>query len=331
MEDKKTDLTVAICVYNGEKYVLETLQSLAAQTYKNFSLLIIDDGSTDHTVSIIEKGLKKFNFLSSRIIQLEHNSGQAAARNVALQNVSTKYMTFFDADDVAEPEMLEKMYNRLTADKNVVAVGCFTSMIDSNGNPMPGGIRLGPIEKEDSLSRAKAGKLFFLSSSSAFVVAEVKRIGGYLQKGFPDGKVRYADYCEDCDLWTRLSDLYAEGKYLIVIPEKLYRYRKHEHSSSNDNSAMLLRMKHIKENVKRRRSGRPELTFIEFEQTLTPKERQKIKKEAEASMLVRKAGFALHNRRLLHAVGYMLQASIKSPSYVCDKVNSYRKRSEKKK
>ena len=329
MEDKDIDLTIAICVYNGEKYVLETLRSLAAQTYRNFELLIIDDGSSDHTVDVIKNELKYLTFISSRIIRLTRNSGQAVARNTALQNAQTKYMLFFDADDIAEPEMVEKMYVRVKEDPNIAAVGCFTSMIDCDGNLMPGGIRLGSIEKEDALSRAKAGKLFFLSAA-LFVVEDVKRVGGFSEKGFPKGKIRYADYCEDCDLWTRLSDLYVEGKYLIVIPEKLYRYRKHDKSSSNNNYAMLLRMRHIKENVSRRRSKRPELTFIEFEQTLSLKEKRKLKQEAEASTLVRKAGFALHNKRFLHALGYVLQACVKSPSYVWDKVYSYRKRRGKK-
>lgn len=330
MENINIDLTVAICVYNGEKYILETLESLAAQTYKNFGLLIIDDGSTDHTDEILKKELKRLGFLSSKIIRLEHNSGQAVARNTALQHVHTKYMLFFDADDIAEPEMIKKLHDRAQEDPDISAVGCYTSMIDNDGNPMPGGIRLGSIEKEDALTRAKAGKLFFLSSS-LFVVADVKRVGGFSEEGFPKGKIRYADYCEDCDLWTRLSDLYTEGKYLIVIPEKLYRYRKHGKSSSNNNYAMLLRMKHIKENVKRRRSDRPELTFVEFEQTLSLKKKKKLKREAEASVLVRKTGFALHKKQFPHAVGYALQACIKSPSYVWDKVYSYRKRRGKKK
>lgn len=94
MEDKDIDLTIAICVYNGEKYVLETLRSLAAQTYRNFELLIIDDGSSDHTVDVIKNELKYLTFISSRIIRLTRNSGQAVARNTALQNAQTKYMLF---------------------------------------------------------------------------------------------------------------------------------------------------------------------------------------------------------------------------------------------
>ena len=330
MEDRDVDLTVAICVYNGEKYVLETLKSLAVQTYKNFNLLIVDDGSTDHTVKILENELKHLVFLNSRIVCLEHNSGQAKARNTALQNVHTKYMLFFDADDIAEPEMIKKLHDRMIKDSNIVAVGCFATMIDSNGNSMPGGIRLGATEKVEALIRAREGKLFFMSSSM-FVVSEVKKIGGFSEKGFPSGKIRYADYCEDCDLWTRLSDLYTEGKYLIVIPEKLYQYRKHEKSSSNNNYAMLLRMKHIKENVRRRRSGSPELTFIEFEAALPLKEKEKLKKEAESSVLVRKAGFALHNKRFLRFIWYTVHACIIKPSYVWNKVYSYGKRRRKKK
>lgn len=53
-------------------------------------------------------------------------------------------------------------------------------------------------------------------------------VGGYIIDGFPSGKPRYQDYCEDLDLWTRMSDLYIEGKAIVVIPETLCLYRKGE-------------------------------------------------------------------------------------------------------
>ena len=69
-------------------------------------------------------------------------------------------------------------------------------------------------------------KLIFMASTSIYNREIALLVGGHSIKGFPEGKPRYQDLCEDLDLWTRMSDLYKEKKAIIVLPEVLYQYRK---------------------------------------------------------------------------------------------------------
>ena len=144
-------------------------------------------------------------------------------------------------------------------------------------------------------------------------------VGGHNIVGFPDGKPRYQDLCEDLDLWTRMSDLYVDGYAIIVIPEVLYQYRKGDGMSA-DSFNMLLRMRHIKSNLKRRRRGEPELSFIDFQNSLSDAELSKLKNEARSANSFRNAYYYLKKGKLLSAVKNMFVAFVSNPKYVIDKV-----------
>ena len=140
MRNDNFDLTVVICVYNGERYIGETLNSLYKQTFKNFDLLIIDDCSTDATVPIVRAFLEKHDWLNSKIISLPENVGLARARKYSEQTVQTELVIFFDADDVASPKMLEKLYSVLGREPNCMGVSCYCEYIDPTSNLIGGGI-----------------------------------------------------------------------------------------------------------------------------------------------------------------------------------------------
>jgi teichuronic acid biosynthesis glycosyltransferase TuaG len=92
--------------YNSENYIEETLQSIIAQSYKNWELLIVDDCSTDKSLDIIEKyalGDKRI-----KIFRLKENSGAAIARNKAIEEANGSFIAFLDSDDLWMPEKLEK-------------------------------------------------------------------------------------------------------------------------------------------------------------------------------------------------------------------------------
>ena len=145
-------------------------------------------------------------------------------------------------------------------------------------------------------------------------------VGGHCIDGFPEGKPRYRDFCEDLDLWTRMSDLYVDHKAIIVIPEILCGYRKHQQAMSTNSEGMILRIRHIKNNVKRRRSGLADLTFIEFIQQLSQEEKKKIKKEAKSADAFRKAYWQIKRFHLISGM-YNLFTSIRyNPSHLIDKI-----------
>ena len=92
--------------YNAEKYIDVAIKSVLEQTYDEWILYVIDDGSSDNTVGVIEK----FSSIEGRIrlIQLNENKGIANARNIALEQINSKFIAFLDSDDYWHPEKLEK-------------------------------------------------------------------------------------------------------------------------------------------------------------------------------------------------------------------------------
>lgn len=116
--------------YNTEKFIKETIQSVLNQTYQNWELILVDDASTDQTVSIIEEFAQKENRI--KLFRLEKNSGNGFARNVALEKATGKYISYLDADDLWFPEKLEKQIQFLK-NHNLHFTFSFYDSIDEEG------------------------------------------------------------------------------------------------------------------------------------------------------------------------------------------------------
>lgn len=306
-------------MYNAEKYIKETLECIIAQTMQDFHLLIINDCSTDKSVAAVEA----FFALHPRqfeIVTLEQNSGLCVGRRFAEEHATTKYIMFVDADDCIKPNYIEKLYGTIKADNGLIAVGCYAEYMDSKGDKMKGGIYLGETTKEGFYEKAAKEKLIFMLTSAVYDREVALSVGGHNITGFPAGKPRYQDLCEDLDLWTRMSDLYKEGKAIIVIPETLYRYRKHESAISANSIGMILRMRHIKKNLKLRRRGEKELTFIEFRDSLSSDELKKLEKDAIAADALRQSYYALKKGRIFTFIGKLTSSIYNNPSYIIDKI-----------
>lgn len=313
-----TDLTLAICMYNAEKYIKETLASVAAQTVQDFHLLIVNDCSTDGSVAAVEE----FFALHPRqheIVNLPVNGGLSAGRRYVEMHATTKYIMFVDADDCPYPRLVEKLYGRISSDSDLMAVGCHLEYMDSNGGNIKGGIYLGETTKEGFYEKAAKEKLIFMQPTAIYDREAALSVGGHNITGFPEGKPRYQDLCEDLDLWTRMSDLYKEGKAIIVVPEVLCRYRKHESAMSANSIGMIMRMRHIKKNLKLRRRGEKELTFIEFRDSLAPVELKKLKDDAKAADSLRKGVFYLKRKNIFKGAWELLKSMYYRPGYIFDK------------
>jgi len=96
---KKILFSVVITSYNSSKYIKKTLISLLNQSFKNFEVVLVDDGSTDNTISIVKK-FKQQKKLKIKIIELLHKGSPARSRNVGILNSKGKYICFLDADDL---------------------------------------------------------------------------------------------------------------------------------------------------------------------------------------------------------------------------------------
>ena len=158
-----------------------------------------------------------------------------------------------------------------------------------------------------------------MASTSIYNREVALSVGGHNIDGFPEGKPRYEDLCEDLDLWTRMSDLYVDGKAIIVVPEVLYKYRKGDGISTGA-YGMHLRMRHIKTNLKRRRSGEKELSFIDFQNSLSEKEIASLKKEAAAVNSFRNAYYYLKKGNFLLFIKNIFISIYNNPKYMMDKI-----------
>lgn len=98
-------ITVIMPVYNASKYMRESIESVIVQSYKNWNLILIDDGSTDESISIIEEYCKKDQRI--RKILLKHNGGVANARNEGIALAEGDYIAFLDSDDLWKPDKLQ--------------------------------------------------------------------------------------------------------------------------------------------------------------------------------------------------------------------------------
>lgn len=106
-------VSVIIPAYNSAQFIAETIQSVLAQTYGNYEIIVVDDGSTDTTMNVLNE------FGDQIIVLTKPNGGPASARNLAIRNASGKYIAFLDADDLWIPEKLAEQVAFLEAHPEV--------------------------------------------------------------------------------------------------------------------------------------------------------------------------------------------------------------------
>lgn len=114
-------ISVIVPVYNIEQYIGECLESLACQTYENYEVLVINDGSPDHSEEVIKPFLrdKRFRYLKKK------NGGLSSARNFGMDHATGEYLAFVDGDDYVEPNYLEELYHTIKENHVDIAVCSF--------------------------------------------------------------------------------------------------------------------------------------------------------------------------------------------------------------
>lgn len=119
--------------YNTEKFIRSTIESAQNQTYTNWEMILVDDASTDNTITIIEEFVKKDSRI--KLFKLPQNRGNGFARNAALEKATGKYIAYLDADDLWFPEKLEKQIQFLKAN-NLHFTFSFYDSINEEGNDL---------------------------------------------------------------------------------------------------------------------------------------------------------------------------------------------------
>jgi GT2 family glycosyltransferase len=215
-------VSVLMPVYNAEQYLAEALESILGQTFADFEFLIVNDGSTDRSLAILER----YAAADGRIrLMSRPNTGYTVALNGLLELASGELLARMDADDVALPQRFARQVDYLRACPDVVCVGSAVHFIDAAGRFLRDGH---PGMDHDAIQqRALAGDCPLNHPSVMMRRAAVRAVGGY----HPD-----FEPAEDLDLWLRLGEV---GR-LANLPDALMKYRQHAQSFSEQHQRLQL-------------------------------------------------------------------------------------------
>lgn len=198
-------ISVIVSVYNGEKTILETLDSVLNQTLKDFEIIVVNDGSQDETEAVVKK-------IDDPRIQLysHQNSGQAASNNWGLSLSSGEYIAFLDADDLWTPDKLEAQYRALQEHPEAGVAYSWTDQIDESSQFLRGGPHV--TVNGDALAMLLLGDFIGSGSNALIRRRALDEVGNF--------EVSLAPVA-DWDLWLRLAARYA----YVVVPKVQILYR----------------------------------------------------------------------------------------------------------
>ncbi|MEY4463406.1 MAG: hypothetical protein RLZZ81_377 [Pseudomonadota bacterium] len=195
-EIKIPTVSVIIATYNRDKFIGEAVQSILDQTYKDFEVIIVDDGSSDSTGEIIK------NLKDPRIhYYYQENKGRSNARNKALTLAKGKYITFLDSDDLYLPNKLEIQVNYMEKNSDVYMIYTSAYCIDEIGNSLK--------HKYEAKTSGKIYKdiAFFVPVTITLPTVMVRREVFEKAGNFDEVMYRF----EDTDMWRRISKYYQIG------------------------------------------------------------------------------------------------------------------------
>lgn len=243
-------ISVVMPVYNAEKYLGEAIQSILNQTYTDFEFIIINDGSTDKSLEIIEKYKKQ----DERILLISReNRGLVASLNEGIEKAKGKYIARMDADDISLPERFKKQL-ALMEEENLDLCGCSFIIINKSNHYMSTRI----------VSSNVNFNTIILARSVPFAhgTAMIRKEFMFINK-LQYGQTKYIK-AEDYALWIQFEEYNAK---ISNVNEFLFKYRDIENSLSKQNlnyiHAMKLSHDYIKEN-----SHKLQIAFNEYKNKL---------------------------------------------------------------
>jgi glycosyltransferase involved in cell wall biosynthesis len=239
-------VSVVMPVYNGAKYLQDSIDSILNQTFKDFEFIIVNDGSIDETPAILNEYQLKDNRV--KVIHLQENAGVANARNLGVSAAVGKWIAVQDSDDISLPNRLERQLQFVETHKETIAVGSLIKCI-------PGRYSDNKDYHEYLKSTEKWSNALFtreqikgnrfistpvVNGSVLFLKEIFERVGGY------NNNYRIG---EDFDLWIKMLNYGPIDK----IPEVLYHYRVdadslcHENDMKTCSYLMRIACRHINE------------------------------------------------------------------------------------
>ena len=283
-------VAVILAAYNAERYIVSAVRSVLAQTFTDFELVIVDDGSTDNTLSL----LRDIESSDPRVRVISRaNTGQTQAAIDGINASTAPLIARMDADDLCKPDRLAKQVAAFDADPDLVLLGGAYDLIDPKGRLLTTVKQ--PLDNDTLQKICLTGRTPICQPLAMFRREAYDRAGGY------DPQIHNA---EDLDLWLRLGEV---GK-IACLPDVLLQYRQHSGSISesrqreqieNQKCILLAAWK------RRRLSGEPTIDTTEWRATGD--------RTSQYQQLTRYGWWAWHAGQNRTALIYGLKAVASSP------------------
>jgi glycosyltransferase involved in cell wall biosynthesis len=230
LQKMKPRLSVLLPVYNAEKYIRQSIESILNQTFSDFELIILDDGSKDGSMRLIQE----IHDPRIKIIS-QSNMGLGATLNKGMQLSVGEFIARQDADDISLPDRFAKQIDFLERNRDVALVGTWAQIMDENGN-----LESRCHKHPTNSNELRCDLVFnnpFVHSSVMFRRNQIQEVGGYADE---------RNAFEDFDLWSRVSHHFSVAN----LPEVLIYYREVSTgiSKSNPNYAEWV-MKVTRQNI----------------------------------------------------------------------------------
>ncbi len=209
-------VSVVMCVRDGEQYLGEAIRSILNQTYRHFEFIIVNDGSTDGTASILDR----LQIEDDRIrVFHQEKKGIYFSANKGCRLAKGKYIARFDADDIAFPERLERQVTFLEQNADIAALGTAAIQINPQGQPITTFI---PPVSANQIKAVIRHWDPLVQPTVMMHKATFEAVNGYQET---------YELCGDYDLWIRISERFK----LANLPEPLLYWRMHSEEVTNRN------------------------------------------------------------------------------------------------
>jgi len=211
-------VSIIMPCFNGEAFLAAAIDSVLGQTFRDFELIVVDDGSTDRSAEILERYCDRVRVIRQR------NRGVSNARNVGIQESNGEFIAFLDSDDHWDPEFLDQMVKGM-ADSSTAIAYC--------GWQNVGAVQGKPFVPPDYESSDKMHHL--LRFASLWPIHAILLRRSLMPPGVPFNPEYPA--CEDYDLWLRIASFHR----IQLVPKVLAFYRKHAEAHATADQARVAR------------------------------------------------------------------------------------------
>lgn len=208
-------------VYNIEKYLPEAVESVLAQSFSDFELIILDDKSTDNTLNVAQDFAKKDARI--RVIELEEHQKQGLGRNRGIQEAKGEYIMFLDGDDIAEKTFLEKMYGAITSSDSDIAM-CKFRTIDDKTKKIEDSHPFGAINNLPE-NLAKQGFTYKDIKEQLFTIPNIVWNKIYKRSFIIDNDLKLPGVITMCEDIIFGINATVRAKKIVYVDENLLLYR----------------------------------------------------------------------------------------------------------